>query len=110
MGQGPMTGARRGWCGGALRAETPPQAPGRGHGHGGGWRRRYGFYATGLPGWQRAQMGRPDPNIGFSSAPTKEQELASLKQQAASLEQTLGELESRIRELDTQAGSDKGHP
>jgi hypothetical protein len=49
MGQGPLTGGRRGFCAGA----TP--YPGRGGGR--GWRNQ--FYATGLTGWQRAQASAP---------------------------------------------------
>ncbi len=45
MGQGPLTGGRRGYCAGAV----PGQWGGRGGGR--GWRNQY--YATGLTGWQR---------------------------------------------------------
>lgn len=108
MGQGTMTGGRRGWCGGTNRRdELPPRGPdfgmGRGNGCGGGWRHRHWFHATGLTGWQRSQPGWPGP--GATSAASKEQELAVLKQQATGLEQALGELKSRIQELDKPAPS-----
>ena len=58
MGQGPMTGGRRGWCAtgavGAGRGFGPGAAMGRGRG--GGYGRRNQFYATGLTGWQRAEQ------------------------------------------------------
>jgi hypothetical protein len=103
-GQGPMTGGGRGWCGGANAREDIALrgsgfGMGRGNGRGGGWRHRYGYYATGLTGWQRAQLGWPGPGVGFEPAVPAEQELASLKEQAASIEQMLGELKSRIEEL-----------
>ena len=105
MGQGPKTGGGRGWCGGAAaRTEVPLRESGfgmgRGNGHGGGWRHRHWLHATGLTGWQRAQMGWPGRETGLPTAPSKEKELAALKQQAHSLEQTLGELKSRIEQLD----------
>jgi hypothetical protein len=46
MGVGPMTGGRRGFCGDATIF------PARGRGRG----RRNQFHATGLAGWQRAQV------------------------------------------------------
>ena len=49
MGQGPLTGGRRGFCAGA--------APYAGRGGGRGWRNQ--FHATGLTGWQRAQASVP---------------------------------------------------
>jgi hypothetical protein len=73
---------------------------GRGHGRGGGWRHRRWFHATGLTGWQRAQMGWLGPDDGFSNGLSKDQELAALKQQAQNLEQSLGDLKTRIQELD----------
>lgn len=108
MGQGPMTGGGRGWCGDAApQMEMPQRGPGfgmgRGHGRGGGWRHRHWFRATGLTGWQRAQMGWPGLGAAFPTAASKEEELAALKQQAQSLEQALGDLKSRIQELDKPA-------
>ena len=78
MGQGPMTGRGMGWCGGAnARVDMPPRGPwvgmGRGGGRGGGWRHRHWYHATGLTGWQRAQMGWPGPGASFPPASSKEQ-------------------------------------
>jgi len=58
MGQGPMTGGGRGYC--AVVLSGPGVIPGNnrssyGRGAGRGFRNR--FYATGLPGWMRAQRG-----------------------------------------------------
>lgn len=67
MGQGPMTGGRRGRCA-SDTAEIPTAAgPGMGRGMGygrgmgagrgrGGRGYRNQYYATGLTGWQRAEM------------------------------------------------------
>lgn len=61
MGQGPMTGGRRGSCAGA----TNRQWGGRGGGR--GWRNQY--YATGLTGWQRqAQPYAPPANVDEPAA------------------------------------------
>ena len=108
MGQGPMTGGGRGWCVGATpQVEMPQGRPrlgmGWGRGRGGGWRHRNWFNATGLTGWQRAQMSWPRPDVAFPTAVSNEQFLAALKQQAQGLEQTLGELKSRIQALDKPA-------
>jgi hypothetical protein len=73
MGQGPMTGGGRGWCGGAAQQMDLPQ---RGPGF------RMGLAA------------------GFPTGLSKDQELAALKWQAQSLEQALGNMKSRIQELD----------
>jgi len=103
-----MTGGGRGWCGdAATRMEMPQRGSGfgtgRGNGCGDGWRHRHCFHATGLTGWQRAQMAWPGTAPGFSTALSKEQELAALRQQAQSLEQALGELRSRIQKMDRPA-------
>jgi hypothetical protein len=107
LGQGPMTGGGRGWCGGAAsRMEMPARGPGFGMGWGngrcGGWRHRHGFRASGPRGWQRAQMSWAGSGAGFPIAFSKEDELCMLKQQAQNLEQTLSEIESRIQEIDMQ--------
>lgn len=114
MGQGAMTGGRRGRCGGAnpegeLPAGGPGFGMGRGFGRGGGWQHRRWFHATGLPGWQRAQTGETGPEAPPAGA--REQELAALKRQAAGLERALGALNSRIRKLDepTPGTSEKEH-
>jgi hypothetical protein len=99
-GQGSMMGGGRGRCGGAARRMDLAQGGlGLGRGRGAGWRHRRWLHATGLTGWQGAQMGMPGQGAGSTAAPSKEQELALLKQQARSLERTLGELVARIQEI-----------
>lgn len=105
MGQGPMTGGGRGWCGGgAGRGRGMGRGMGAGWGGGGGrggagagrgWRHRNMFHATGLTGWQRAGAGAPDA------------ELAALRLQAEQLGQALDEVRARIQALDT-SGKDQG--
>ena len=115
MGMGPMTGRRAGHCAGCA---TPGFVNGPGRGFGGGGRgrgrgRRNTFYATGVPGWQRAAWGGPAFGLGvWANAPggavaapptmTRDQELDVLRQQAQSLTGTLEEIRRRIDELDAQ--------
>lgn len=113
-----MTGRGLGWCGGANAAIDMPQrgpAFGMGRGGRGGWRHRHWYYATGLPGWQRARMGWPGPGAwfagGFPPALSREEELAALRQQATSVEHALGDLRNRMNELEkgeTDATSSSG--
>jgi hypothetical protein len=61
-GMGPMTGRAAGFCAGYPVPGYMNPVGGRGYwgwGRGGGWGRRNWYYATGLPGWQRAGYGMP---------------------------------------------------
>jgi hypothetical protein len=67
-GFGPMTGRGAGFCAGypvpgfmnpAWGRGGGGWGWGRGGGGAGGWRHRHGYYATGLPGWQRSFVGWP---------------------------------------------------
>ena len=120
-GLGPMTGRAAGYCAGyPVPGFMNPIGGrgfwgwGRGRGGGRGWRRW--FYATGLPGWQRAAMGMPaygGPPVPAGQAPpyappfapatTPEQELDALKGQAEYLEDALEGMKKRIEELQTEA-------
>ena len=108
MGAGPMTGRAAGFCAGySTPGYTNPVGGGFGRGfRGGGRGRRNWFYATGLPGWARAQRGWGAFGMGASfqppSATTAEQELSALKQQAEYLQQTLGQISQRIEELENK--------
>jgi len=99
MGMGAQTGRAMGYCagftvpgymdGGMGAGMGAGRGRGAWYGRGGGrgWRNR--FYATGLPGWQRA-----------AGAPAPEQELTALKAQAAQAEGALDNLRKRITELE----------
>jgi len=111
-GLGPMTGRAAGYCAGNAAPGFVNRGGGfgggRGRGGGRGWRNC--FYATGLPGWQRAAMGwpawgaAPGPSVApFGPAPTKEQELAALRNQAESLQGAVDAVRQRIEELGTGA-------
>ena len=117
-GLGPMTGRGAGFCAGYPAPGYMNPVGGRGYGgggrgRGGGWGRRNWFYATGLPGWQRAGMGYPAygsvaPDAtpyGVPSAPamTKEQELDALKGQAEYFEDALEGIKKRVEELQAEA-------
>ena len=123
-GMSSMTGRAAGYCAGySVPGYTNPIPGwgywGRGRGRGGGWGRRNWFYATGLPGWQRAATGMPAygaPPAGpagpgqatpypapFGPAMTREQELDALKGQAEYFEDALEGIRKRIEALQTDA-------
>ena len=77
-GLGPMTGRAAGYCAGYPIPGFINPIPGRGYGGwgrgGGGWGRRNWYYATGMPGWQRAAYGSPAfggaaPYSGYGGVP-----------------------------------------
>ena len=122
MGMGPMTGRAAGYCAGFGVPGYMNPIPGRGAwGWGRGWARGFGrggrgwrhwFYATGLPGWMRAQWGWPSwgvrpyapgavPFAGpYAPQATAKQEADALKAQAECLSETLEEVKKRIEELE----------
>jgi hypothetical protein len=104
-GLGPMTGRQAGFCAGYPIPGFMSPAWGRGGGGRGGgcggWRHHHGYFATGMPGWQRA-WGAYRPPAGFAPF-TKEQELEVLRNQAKSFEQALDDLRRRIREVESRA-------
>ena len=115
-GMGPMTGRAAGYCAGYPSPGYMNPVPGRGfgaYGRGGGWGRRNWFYATGLPGWQRAGMGMPAYGMPpayptpyaapFGPVPTAQQELDMLKGQAEYFEDALEGIRKRIDELQREA-------
>ena len=108
-GMGPMTGRSAGLCAGYSVPGYINSVGGRGfrgRGRGGGWGRRNWFYATGLPGWERAGYGLPAYG-GSPVAPglTAQQELDGLKGQAEYLEDSLDGIKKRIEELENQKSS-----
>jgi hypothetical protein len=117
MGMGPMTGRGAGYCGGyGMPGYMNPVPGGRGmglgfrRGSGGGRGRRNWYYATGLPGWMRAQTGLPAfgmrPAYYPAAALNLEEELNALKGQAEYLEDALDGIRKRIAEI--EAGQKKG--
>jgi len=98
MGNGPMTGGRRGRCVGV--ADAPPGSRGMGYGRalcdgrgmgfgrgGRGYRNQY--YATGFTGWQRTRM---DAAADVSQAPRDDR--------MERLEQRLDEAVARLARLE----------
>ncbi len=116
MGMGPMTGRGAGYCAGYATPGFANRGPGFGFwggGRGRGRGRRNWFYATGVPGWQRAAWGWPSygfaGGVGAPSAPvvapsamTRDQELDLLRRQAEGFAGTLDEIRRRIEELEAQ--------
>lgn len=96
LGQGSMTGGGRGRCVAGARPFVGHSFYGKGIGRG----FRNCFYATGLPGWMRAQRGMQA--LGdFSGIMSKEEELVMLKEQTEFLEQELGAIKTRINDLES---------
>jgi hypothetical protein len=108
-GMGAMTGRAAGYCAGYGLPGNMNPISGRGTGFclgRGGRGRRNWFYATGLPGWQRAGYGFPfrGTGYGYEQLPysvTPEQEMDMLRRQSDHLEKTLSDLNQRIQELES---------
>jgi len=111
-----MTGRGAGYCAGYAAAGFANPIMGRGYGGwgrgrgGGGWGRRNWFYATGLPGWQRAVYGGAVPygvgvpyGVPYGPAASQEQELNALKNQAEYFEDALDGIKKRITELEAKS-------
>jgi hypothetical protein len=109
-GTGPMTGRAAGFCAGYPVAGFANRGGGRafGRGRGGGGRgRRNRFFATGMPGWQRAAAGAAPFEPGpYGAAMDHEQQLGELKNQAEYLEGTLGDIRRRIEEFEARDKKD----
>ncbi len=115
-GMGPMSGRAAGYCAGF---STPGYAnPVAGRGVGFGWAGRgrgfrNQFYATGMPGWQRAATGYqawgqpPVSQPVYPAQPSKEQELDMLKAQAEQFQNGLDQVHSRISELEKESSKQK---
>jgi len=125
-GMGPMTGRAAGYCAGYGAPGFTNPVPGGsgwglgrggGFGRGGGRGRRNWFYATGLPGWQRAAYGypiygggmpydmpnTPAPNTPYTAGFSKEDELNALKGQAEYFEDALEGIKKRMTELEEES-------
>ena len=113
-GMGSMTGRAAGYCAGySVPGYANPYGgryfgAGRGAfgGRGRGYRNQY--YATGLPGWSRYNMGLPAwgglteyPTYGNQYMPDvdPEKEVKILKDQAGMLKKQLGDIQERMDEL-----------
>lgn len=83
LGQGSMTGGRRGFCAGGVR--SPGCGPGRG--------RRNQFYATGLTGWQRADAADSQAIAPVAKVPTPDL--------IARLDEKLTEVLARLERLES---------
>ena len=103
MGQGSMTGGGRGYCAVNLSGTSARRGAGRGFFARGGGGRGYRncFYATGLPGWMRAQKGmHAFGDVGRTVS--KEDELSALKSQAEYLKAELEAVQTRVQDLEAK--------
>ncbi|MEA3506521.1 MAG: DUF5320 domain-containing protein [Elusimicrobiota bacterium] len=116
-GAGPMTGRGAGYCAGY---DVPGYANpiggrgafgrglgwglGRGMGRGGGRGFRNRYYATGQPGWVRANYGVPVAPAAVPVSVTPQQEKEYLNQQTESLKEELSSIEKRLGELEEDSG------
>ena len=110
-GAGPLSGRGMGFCKGYdVPGYMNPgfgQGFGRGRGSGRGMGRgnRWGYQATGQPGWARGYAGDFERPMAFQNqdipySMNEHNELRYLKDQAKSLKQMLQDINSRIDELD----------
>ncbi|MCL6087978.1 MAG: DUF5320 domain-containing protein [Actinobacteria bacterium] len=120
-GMGPMTGRAAGYCAGYLVPGFANPTGGRYFGGGrgafggrGGRGYRNWYYATGLPGWYRYNVGMPawgdmaqpyNPYISSYASPaaTPDQEKEMLKEQADFLKQQLDDIGKRVQELEKES-------
>lgn len=108
LGQGPMTGRGAGSCAGLVVPGNTNPGFGRGIGRGGmgmgacgagGRGRRNRFFASGLPGWQRAAATGTVTNPAQFATAAQDQESAALKNQVESLHTALNQILQRLDEL-----------
>jgi len=121
LGSGPRTGRGAGYCVGYADAGYMNPVPGRGfwgrggggfaygRGRGGGRGWRSGYYATGMPGWQRAAYGYPvyGEQYSYPPEPTAEEEKNMLKGEAEALKQELEDIQNRISTLEKSQGQEE---
>ena len=113
-GAGPMTGRALGYCAGNNRPGFANPVGGwfygRGRGGGRGRGYRHWYYATGTPGWMRAQWGpwgspyyAPAPPAGQYNAMagmSREDEVNMLRDQADYFKSALDDIQKRLDELE----------
>lgn len=109
-GMGPMTGRGAGYCAGNASPGYANPGYGAGFGRGGGFGfgrggaygagrgRRFGFYATGTPGWIRYGV---NPGIQ-AQAPDSESTRQALQRQADVLGSELEMVKKRLDEMDKE--------
>ncbi len=107
MGQGPMTGRGAGYCAGYDRPGYANSVPERGVGFGRGLGRGRGYRnwyrATGLPGWQRTQMGYPAwGGRGYypPAQPTVKEEKEMIKEEKEMVQGEMSALKDQMKALE----------
>ncbi len=110
LGVGPMTGRAMGNCAGAAGLGYANPVPGRsfsgrGFGRGGGGRGcRYGYRATGLPGWMRFGWG---VQAASAASPSDAECSSMLQGQAEMLQKQLDTIRMRLDALAANADAVK---
>jgi len=107
MGAGPMTGGRRGLCGGSHgRPLNMGYAYGYGYGggRGMGFRRGYGGYGRGRGFGSRRYGGYPTPPaFGPTDPMSSADEMAMLQAEANAMKASLESIQNRIAEIEKDA-------
>ncbi|MCM8813752.1 MAG: DUF5320 domain-containing protein [Candidatus Omnitrophica bacterium] len=101
-----MSGRGRGYCAVNVSDNGENPVAGSGFGRGGGRGLRNCFYATGLPGWRRANRGMPAFG-GRVRACSNDQALAVLKEQAGYFQEELSAVQARIQDLEAKSAEAK---
>jgi len=107
-GRGPMTGGGRGYC--TVTAGRSVVRPAAGFfRRGGGRGRRNMYYATGMPGWQRAAYGYPayGGQYPYAAGVAAGEEKEALRAEAELLRQELSDIQSRIDALEKDGQRDE---
>ncbi len=122
QGMGPMTGRAAGYCAGNAAPEYANSygrrfagaARGMSGGAGRGRGQRNWYYATGLPGWQRYNMGMPAwigmapyPDAPYEPEIEPGQEVEMLKEEQDILKQQLEDIEKRMNEIKKEKKKEK---
>lgn len=105
MGAGPMTGGRRGLCGGSYgQPVTAGYAYGYGGGRGMGFRRGYGGFRPGRGYGYHGYGGYPAaPVLGPAYSMSSAEEMAMLRTEANAIKASLESIQNRIAELEKDA-------
>ena len=105
LGEGPITGRGMGFCAGYnvpgyMNGGVNPRARGNfGFGRGMGRGNRWGFYATGQPGWARGYDRGYGPSRAVPPQMDVQSEIIILRDEAKELGRRLEEINARLKTI-----------